>query len=78
MKQQHYDFIIHLSYLECQQWLYQSGVPAVVLRAVTGERVQVPVARLRQLVTPQGIVGRYRLEVGKNHQTQAFYRCSDE
>lgn len=69
--QKRYFFSIKMSYLDCQN-LYQPGINSVMLRADSGQRVQIPVSNLRPFVTSTGIVGRFRLTIDENNKLIAF------
>jgi hypothetical protein len=68
-----YLFNIELSYIECEN-LYISSVKTVVVRATTGERVQIPSIRLRPFVEPSGIKGTFCLTVNSENKIQSFKR----
>ncbi len=70
-----YHFTISLSYLECEN-LYLTTLKTVVITASTGERVQIPSARLRPFVEPTGIKGRFCLTVNNENKIQSFERVT--
>lgn len=56
--------------------VYQGTVSHVVVRATTGQRVQVPAARFRPFVTPEGVAGRFVLTCDENHKCLDLQRVS--
>jgi hypothetical protein len=71
LKHKCYYFTLNVSYLDCQTLYRQSGMSAV-LTADSGERVQVPIARLRQCITSQGLYGRFELSVDEQNKFIKF------
>ena len=73
MNQSHkyYYFTMDVPYHECQA-IYLQPVPNAVIRAESGERVQVPTARLRQCITSEGLRGRFQLTVSQQNKFIEF------
>lgn len=65
-----------MSYRECEN-LYESSIQAIVVTAVSGERVQIPSSRLRRFVEPTGISGKFHLLVNKENKIHSFERAID-
>ncbi len=55
-----YEFSLQLSAAEFLR-VYQGAVSHIVVRATTGQRVQIPAARFRPFVTPDGVSGHFVL-----------------
>lgn len=66
-----YYFNLNVSYHECQLIYRQSALNAVLV-ADSGERVQVPMGRLRQCITNQGLRGRFELTVDERNKFIKF------
>jgi hypothetical protein len=56
--------------------VYRGTVSHVVVRATTGQRVQVPAARFRPFVTAEGVAGRFVLTCDENHKCLDLQRVS--
>jgi hypothetical protein len=57
--------------------VYQGAVSHLVVRAVTGERVQIPAARFRPFVTPDGVTGRFVLLCDENNKCLDLQRTGE-
>lgn len=71
----YYIFDIEMSYLECEN-LYLSTVKWVIVKATSGERVQIPSIRLRPFVEPSGIKGNFCLCVNKHNKIQSLVKIT--
>ena len=71
-----YEFRVHLSPQEFLR-VYQGAVSHLVVRATTGQRVQVPASRFRPLVTPDGVSGRFVLTCDDQHKCIDLQRVGD-
>ncbi len=47
---------------------YQGAASVVIVQAEDGRSVQLPANSLRAFVTPQGIVGRFEIELDQNNK----------
>lgn len=70
-----YYFSINANYEKCEA-LYLSTTNVVVVKAESGERVQLPSLNLRPYVTKQGINGRFRLMTTAENKVHSFERVS--
>ena len=68
-----YYFSVNVPYIQCEA-LYSGAVPTVVMVAENGTSVQVPSTRIKQFITSQGVVGRFRMVVDANNKIKAFER----
>ncbi len=57
--------------------VYQGAVSHLVVRAATGERVQIPAARFRPFVTPEGVTGRFVLICDEHNKCLELQRTGD-
>ena len=57
--------------------VYQGAVSHLVVRATTGQRVQVPASRFRPFVTPDGVSGRFVLTCDDQHKCLDLQRVGD-
>ncbi len=71
-----YEFRVHLSPQEFLR-VYQGAVSHLVVRATTGQRVQVPASRFRPFVTPDGVSGRFVLTCDDQHKCLDLQRVGD-
>jgi hypothetical protein len=71
-----YEFCVHLSPQEFLR-VYQGAVSHLVVRATTGQRVQVPAGRFRPFVTPDGVSGRFVLTCDERHKCLDLQRVGD-
>ena len=62
-----YEFSLNIAAEEFLR-VYQGTVSHIVVRATTGQRVQVPAARFRPFVTLDGVAGRFVLTCDENHK----------
>ncbi|MBO1255033.1 DUF2835 family protein [Alteromonas sp. 5E99-2] len=72
-KVKHFYFNLDVPYHECET-IYLQPVPNAVIRAESGERVQVPTARLRQCITREGLKGRYQLTIDEQNKFIKFIK----
>ena len=70
-----YYFSIKANYQTCEA-LYLSTSNVVVIRAESGERVQLPSLNLRPFVTKEGINGRFRLMITSENKVHSFERVT--
>ena len=70
-----YYFVLDLTYPQCEE-LYFPGNNTALIRAETGERVQLPTANLRPFVTRYGIKGRFRLVTNDQNKVQSFEKMN--
>ena len=70
-----YFFTINLTYPECEN-LYRPGINTVLIRAESGERVQLPTSNLRPFVSRIGIKGRFRLVTNADNKVQSFEKVA--
>ncbi|MFC3095770.1 DUF2835 family protein [Alteromonas sediminis] len=70
-----YFFSLNVPYQKCQA-LYDGGLPHAILTSDSGQRVQIPVVRLKQCINSNGLKGRYRLTVDENHKFIEFVRVT--
>ena len=54
--------------------MYSGNIPHSVIRAETGERVQVPTGRLRQCIDNLGLNGRFKLTVDSQNKFVSFVK----
>ena len=66
-------FSINASYETCET-LYLSTSNVVIVRADSGEKVQLPSMNLRPFVTKDGINGRFRLIITAQNKVLSFER----
>lgn len=68
-----YEFHLQIS---AEQFLrvYQGTASHLVVRATTGQRVQLPAARFRPFVTPDGVSGHFVLVCDENHKCLELQR----
>jgi len=66
-----YYFSINANYERCET-LYLSTTNVVVVRAESGERVQLPSLNLRPFVTKNGINGRFKLMITTENKVHSF------
>ena len=66
-------FSIKANYEKCET-LYLSTTNVVIVRAESGERVQLPSLNLRPFVTKEGINGRFRLMITAENKVHSFER----
>ncbi len=71
-----YEFSVHLSPQEFLR-VYQGAVSHLVVRATTGQRVQVPASRFRPFVTTDGVSGRFVLTCDDQHKCLDLQRVGD-
>ncbi len=71
-----YEFRVHLSPQEFLR-VYQGAVSHLVVRATTGQRVQVPASRFRPFVTTDGVSGRFVLTCDDQHKCLDLQRVGD-
>lgn len=64
---QRYEFSLHVSTEEFLK-VYRGAVSHLVVRATTGQRVQIPAARFRPFVTPDGVSGTFVLTCDENNK----------
>ncbi len=70
-----YHFFLDLSYPQCEK-LYVPGNNTALIRAESGERVQLPTSNLRPFVTRTGIKGRFRLVTDAQNKVQSFEKMN--
>ncbi|MDC0602314.1 DUF2835 domain-containing protein [Aliiglaciecola sp.] len=70
-----YYFSLAASYDYCER-LYLTGSNTVVLKAETGERVQLPSLNLRPFVTRLGLNGRFRLIITSDNKVHSFEKIN--
>ncbi|MDO6565884.1 DUF2835 family protein [Alteromonas sp. 1_MG-2023] len=68
-----YYFSVNVPYIQCEA-LYSGTMPNVVMVAENGTSVQVPSSRIKQFITSQGVIGRFRMVVDTNRKIKAFER----
>ncbi len=68
-----YEFEIHL---KPEQYLkfYRGTAQHVVVRATTGQNVQLPASIFRSFVTPDGVHGRFMLTCDADHRAPSLER----
>ena len=69
-----YEFSVRVSADEFLK-VYQGAVSHLLVRAVTGERVQIPAARFRPFVTPDGVIGHFVLICDDNNKCLDLQRA---
>ncbi len=69
-------FSLNASYGACEK-LYLATNNAVVVRAESGESVQIPSLNLRPFVTKDGIHGRFRLMITEQNKVHSFERIKN-
>jgi hypothetical protein len=72
---QTYFFTLSASYEYCLR-LYEPGIYAVIIIDEKGKKVQIPSKNLRPFVGPNGIRGRFRLQVDNANQLLSFEKMS--
>lgn len=68
-----YYFSVNVPYIQCEA-LYSAMIPSIVMVAESGVSVQVPTNRIKQFITSQGVVGRFRMVVNAENKIKAFER----
>lgn len=66
-------FSINTNYQTCET-LYLSTSNVVIVRAESGEKVQLPSLNLRPYVTKDGINGRFKLMITAKNKVHSFER----
>lgn len=70
-----YFFTLNASYEKCER-LYSVGANSVMLRADSGERVQLPCLNLRPFITRLGLNGRFRLIITQENKVHSFEKIA--
>lgn len=68
-----YEFHVSISAQEFLR-VYQGTASHLVVRATTGQRVQVPASRFRPFVTPDGVSGHFVLTCDERHKCLELQR----
>jgi hypothetical protein len=72
-----YYFDLDVSYYQCEQ-LYEPGRNVAIVRAISGERVQLPLSNLRPYTTKTGIQGKFKMIVSDDNKILTFDRISKD
>lgn len=70
-----YYFQLDLPYAQCLD-LYQPGNNVALVRAESGEKVQLPCLNLRPYVSRLGLNGRFRLIIDDNNKVMSFEKVN--
>ncbi|MFC4699472.1 DUF2835 family protein [Glaciecola siphonariae] len=62
-----YTFTLNMPYAECQD-LYAEQIRFVIVRAHTGEKLQLPKENLKRFLLPNGLVGHFELKVNAQNK----------
>ncbi|GAB5382300.1 MAG: hypothetical protein Alis3KO_37590 [Aliiglaciecola sp.] len=68
-------FSINATYDYCEK-LYFTGNNAVIVKAESGENVQIPSLNLRPFVTRSGLNGRFRLIINEQNKVESFEKIN--
>ena len=69
-------FSVNMNYAECDS-LYQSSVRYVVVKDVNGKNIQLKKSHILKFLTPQGIKGKFRLDVDNNNNFKQLQRLNE-